>query len=75
MAFDMDTLTMKGRSARVVQSVGADRMGDAWYSISAAGTLAYLPPRDFGRVESHTVPEVILVDAWSNELDHTVDIR
>ena len=44
--FDPDLLDVSGTPVVVVPEVGADGMGDAWYSLSGEGTLAYIPAGD-----------------------------
>ncbi len=69
--FDPDLLEISGTPVVVVRDVGADYMGDAWFSVSVEGTLAYIPtPKD--SVTTDTVPEVILVKNWSEELKRLV---
>ncbi len=69
--FDPDLLEVSGNPVVVMPAVGADRMGDAWFSVSGEGTLAYIPtPKD--SVTTDTVPEVILVKNWSEELKRLV---
>ncbi len=38
--FDPDLLEVSGTPVVVMQEVGADRMGDAWFSLSGEGTLS-----------------------------------
>jgi hypothetical protein len=65
--FDPELLEISGTPVVVVQGVGADRMGDAWFSLGAEGTLAYIPSG-----ESKSVPEVILVRNWTEDLQRLV---
>lgn len=66
--FDPDLLEVSGTPIIVVKDVGADSMGDAWFSLSVEGTLAYIPAGD-GIVTADKVPEVILMKNWSEELE------
>lgn len=65
--FDPELLEISGTPVVVVQGVGADRMGDAWFSLGAEGTLAYIPSG-----ESKSVPEVILVRNWTEDLQRLI---
>ncbi len=67
--FDPDLLEVSGTPVVVVQEVGADYMGDAWFSLSGEGTLAYLPA---GENIAAKRPEVILVKNWFEELKRLV---
>ena len=69
--FDPDLLEVSGTPVVVMQEVGADRMGDAWFSLSGEGTLAYIPAVD-GIPATDTVPEVIMVQNWFQELKRLV---
>jgi hypothetical protein len=66
--FDPDLLEASGTPIIVVKDVGADSMGDAWFSLSVEGTLAYIPASD-GIVTADKVPEVILMKNWCEELE------
>ncbi len=55
----------------VVHAVGADRMGDAWFSVSGEGTLAYIVAGE-DIAATDTVPEAILVKNWFEELKRLV---
>ncbi len=69
--FDPDLLEVSGTPVVVVREVGADRMGDAWFSLSGEGTLAYIPAgQDIAATD--TVPEAILVKNWLEELKRLV---
>ena len=69
--FDPDLLEVSGTPVVVMPAVGADRMGDAWFSVSGEGTLAYIPViEDIPTPD--TVPEVILVKNWFSELKRLV---
>ena len=61
--FDPDLLDVSGTPVVVVPEVEADRMGDAFYSVSGEGTLAYLPAR-----RTSASPEIIIVQHWFEEL-------
>ena len=65
--FDPDLLEVSGTPIVVLQDVGADPMGDAWFSLSGEGTLGYIPVGG-GIAARDTVPEVILLKNWSEEL-------
>ena len=69
--FDPDSLEVSGTPVVVMHAIGADRMGDAWFSLSGEGTLAYIPAGD-GSAVTDTVPEVILVQNWFEELKRLV---
>ena len=69
--FDPDLLEVSGTPVVVMDAVGADRMGDAWFSVSGEGTLAYIPAGE-GIPATDTVPEVILVKNWFEELKRLV---
>ena len=71
--FDPDLLEISGDPIVVVKEVGADWAGDAWYSLSREGTLAYIAA-DKWVVTDDTVPEVFLVDDWFDELKRLVAI-
>ena len=63
VAFDSTLLEVSGTPAVVVPEVAADRMGDAMYSVSREGTLAYIPAQ-----QTSSTPEVILIQNWFEEL-------
>ena len=69
--FDPDSLEVSGTPVVVVPEVEVDRGGDAMFSLSGEGTLAYIPARD-GIPATDTVPEVILVQNWFEELKRLV---
>ena len=69
VAFDSTHLEISGTPAIVVPEVAADRMGDAMYSVSGAGTLAYIPTR-----QTSSTPEVILIPNWFEELTRLVPV-
>ena len=66
-SFDADRLVVTGPPVPVVSEVGADEMGDAWYSVSKEGTLAYIPTVGNGRAQ-----EIILIQNWFGELERLV---
>ena len=66
-----DLLEVSGTPVVVVQEVGADYMGDAWFSVSGEGTLAYIAAGE-DIVAIDTVPEAILVKNWFEELKRLV---
>ena len=67
VSFDPDRLEVRGTPVPVVDEVGADQMGDAWYSVSREGTLAYIP-----MVGNRWAQEIILVQNWFGELERLV---
>ena len=67
--FDPDLLEISGSPIVVMHAVGADHMGDAWFSLSGEGTLAYLPA---GGNTAARRPEAILVKNWFSELERLV---
>ena len=75
MRFDPDRLEVSGTPVVVVPEVGADRMGDAMYSLSREGTLVYVPASE-GRAARRTLaaPEIVVVQNWFEELTRLVPI-
>ncbi|MCZ6732905.1 MAG: hypothetical protein O7B27_10215, partial [Gammaproteobacteria bacterium] len=69
--FDPDLLEVIGTPVVVMHAVGADYMGDAWFSLSGEGTLAYIPAVD-GIPATDTVPDVIMVKNWFQDLKRLV---
>ena len=68
--FDPDLLEVGNTPVVVVHDVRADRMGDAMYSVSGAGTLAYIP------VGAARWPsEILIVENWFTELTELVPIN
>ena len=65
--FDPDLLEVSGTPVVVLREVGADYMGDAWFSVSREGTLAYIPAG-----KAIAKPEIILVLNWFEELKRLV---
>ncbi len=69
--FDPDLLEVSGTPVVVMPEVEVDRGGDAMFSLSGEGTLAYIPAADRSPA-TDTVPEVILVQHWFEELKRLV---
>jgi serine/threonine-protein kinase len=61
--FDPVRLAMSGDPVVVIQGLGADPNGDAWYSLSREGTLVYIM-EDSWRAIGETKPELIVSNNW-----------
>ena len=69
MRFDPNLLEVSGTPVVVVPEVAADRMGDAMYSVSEEGTLAYIPAQG-----PSAWAEIIVVQNWHEELKRLVPV-
>lgn len=66
--FDPIQLETMGPAVEVLPGLGADSNGDAWFTLSREGTLAYIM-EDKWRAIDGTIPEAIISSSWFEILE------